>query len=232
MRKLGLIGVMGPESTLEYYRSITYKCLKLSNNGSFPNIVIDSDNLYEMLELCKRKDYLKLKDFILLAVENVSRAGAEFGAIASNTPHIIFEELEKSSPIPLISIVNETYKKVKDSNFDKVGLIGTKFTMGEDFYKKIFRENGICISVPDESEQEYIDNKIFTELEYGIVRDGTKKSFLHIIEGMRKRYGINGVILGCTELPLIIKDEDLDIMIFNTTEIHIDSIVRNMFNPN
>lgn len=232
MRKFGLIGGMGPESTLEYYRSITYKCQKLSNNGSFPNIAIESVNLYEMLELCKRKDYFKLKDFILLAVENVSRAGAEFGAIASNTPHIIFEELEKSSPIPLISIVNETYKKVKDSNIDKVGLIGTKFTMGEDFYKKIFRENGIRISVPDESEQEYIDNKIFTELEYGIVRDETKKSFLHIIEDMRERHGINGVILGCTELPLIIKDENLDLMVFNTTEIHIDSIVRNIFNPN
>src|SRR5690554_3325650 len=129
-----------------------------------------------MLELCKDRDYSKLRDFILSAVENVSRAGAEFGAIASNTPHLVFEELEKLSPIPLISIVNETYKKVKDMNFYKVGLLGTKFTMEEDFYKKIFRENSIHISVPDESDQEYINNKIFEELEYGIVRDETKRN--------------------------------------------------------
>jgi aspartate racemase len=229
LRKLGIVGGMGLESTIEYYRSISYKYQKRSKDGSFPNIIIESVDIYKMLELCKRKDYSKLKEFILFAIENVASAGAEFGAIASNTPHLVFEELVKLSPIPLINIVNETFKKVKEMNFDKVGLIGTKFTMGEDFYKKIFRLNNICISVPTESEQEYIDNKIFHELEYGVIKDETKKSFLNIIEYMRKRYDIQGIILGCTELPLIIKDEDVDIKLFNTTDIHINSIIEYMF---
>jgi aspartate racemase len=228
LKKVGIIGGMGPESTLEYYRSIVYRYQKCNKIGAFPSVVIDSVNIYEMLELCKRKDYSGLKEFILRAIENISKAGADFGVIASNTPHIVFEEVEKSSPIPLISIVEETFKKVKEMNYDKVGLIGTKFTMSEDFYKKVFRLNNIVVSVPEDCEQDYINDKIFQELEYGIVKEETKKDFLNILYGMRKRHNIKGVILGCTELPLLVKDEDIDMKLFNTTDIHINCIVDYM----
>lgn len=228
MKKLGIIGGMGPESTLEYYKMIVHKCRKQNKTGDSPDIVIESVNIAEMLRILNTRDFSRLKEFILSAVENIYRAGAEFGAIASNTPHLIFEELEKSSPIPLLSIVNETFKKVKEKNCDKVGLLGTKFTMEEDFYKKIFRLNDIAISVPDKSEHEYINDKIFNELEYGIIKDETKKNFLSIIESMKKKHGIESLILGCTELPFIIKDEDVDIALFNTTDIHINSIVEYM----
>jgi len=228
LKKVGIIGGMGPESTLEYYKSIVYQYQKLNKKGDFPNVVIDSLNIYEMLELCNRKDYSALTKFILRAIENVAKAGADFAVIAANTPHVIFEEAEKLSPIPLISIVDATFERVKELKLDKVGLIGTKFTMREDFFKKKFRLNNIMVSLPLEDEQDYIDDKILKELEYGIVQAETKKNFLNILYDLRKRYDIQGVILGCTELPMLIKDEDIDIKLFNTTNIHIDNVVEYM----
>lgn len=228
MRKLGIIGGMGLESTIEYYKKIMYQYQKHNKQDGFANIVIDSVNIFDMLKFCKEKDYIGLKDFLLKSVNNVYSAGAVFCAIASNTPHIVFEELEKVSPIPLLSIVDETFKEVKKQDCTIVGLIGTKFTMQEDFYKNIFAQNDIQIITPKEIDQKYINQKIFEELEFGIVKNETKDNFIKIINELKIQYNLNGIILGCTELPMIVKKEDIDVKVFNTTDIHINSIVKYM----
>jgi aspartate racemase len=219
MKKLGIIGGMGLESTIDYYKKIMYQYQKYNNQGRFANIVIDSVDIFSMLKFCKEKNYIGLKNFLLESVKNIYNAGATFGIIASNTPHIVFEELKKVSPITLISIVDETFKEVKNQNCFKVGLIGTEFTMREDFYKNIFVQNEIQIVTPKEIDQKYINKKIFEELEFGIIKNETKNKFIKIINDLKTKYNLDGIILGCTELPMIIEKEHIDIKIFNTTDI-------------
>jgi aspartate racemase len=228
MKKLGIIGGMGLESTIEYYKKIMYQYQTHNSQGKFANIVIDSVDIYSMLKFCKEKDYSGLKNFLSESVNNIYKAGATVGIIASNTPHIVFEELKKVSPIPLLSIVEETFKEIKNQNCVRVGLMGTKFTMQENFYKNIFIQNNIKIFTPKEIDQEYINKKIFEELEFGVVKGETKNNFIKIINDLKIQYNLDGIILGCAELPMIIKDDDIDMKIFNTTDIHINSIVKYM----
>nr|WP_231507712.1 amino acid racemase [Bacillus sp. UNC41MFS5] len=149
--------------------------------------------------------------------------------MCGNTPHIVFEQFQQKVQVPMISIVEETYLKAKELRLEKIGLIGTKFTMKNDFFKKPFTTQNIEIVVPNQSEQDYIHRKIVEELENGIVNNETKKGFLNIIHQMIDRDGIQGIVLGCTELPMIIKNEDLNIHSLNTAEIHINKIVDTIF---
>ncbi|MDD9147483.1 MULTISPECIES: aspartate/glutamate racemase family protein [unclassified Sporolactobacillus] len=226
MKKAGIVGGLGAESTLEYYRQIVYRYHEEA--GCFPQIVIDSVDLDRSTALLTRRAFDEYVGFLLRAVRNVAKAGADFGVIASNTPHIVFEPLKDQSPIPLISIVEETLKAVRLSGQRKVGLLGTKFTMDADFYKNLFKKDQIEIIVPDEVDRQFIQKKIFEELEYGIVRAETKERFLAIINKMEENDHVQAVILGCTELPLIIKKDDTELPLFDTAKIHIDSILKKM----
>jgi len=194
-----------------------------------PEFFINSLNVYKIFNMVERKDYDNLTDYLLSGIEEGYNAGANYGAIGANTPHIVFDRLKDLSPIPLISIVEETGKKAKDLMMKSAGLFGTKFTMEEDFFKKEILKYGITPVVPDHKEQEYIHNKIMTELELGIVKEDTKKELLKIIERMKEEDKIDGLILGCTELPLILKEEDeSNIKFLNTTEIHVESIIKKL----
>lgn len=225
MKKFGLIGGMGPESTIDYYNKIVYRYQKEHPKDYFPPIIIESVNIFEMLKLCSEKKYEELTSFLLKAIENVYAGGADFAALAANTPHIVFDRLKEKSPIPLISIVEETYKKVESDNIKNVGLLGTTFTMENDFFKKTFKSNGINIVVPDKEVRSYVNDKITKELEYGVVKKETKESFIKIIEELSNKENIEGIILGCTELPLLIKDDDIKEKVYDTVDIHVNSIL-------
>ena len=228
MKKLGIVGGMGPESTIEYYNKILYGYQKKHSKNYFPNIIIESVNVFEVLQLCKIEDFDALTELLLNAIKNVSSGGADFAVLAANTPHIVFERLKKKSPIKLISIVEATYKKVEEDKVKTVGLLGTSFTMDSHFFKKPFIDNGIKIVVPQEKIRDFINDKITNELEYGIIKEETKQEFIQIIEEFKEREKLEGIILGCTELPLLLKDVKLPLNVYDTMEIHINSILSDI----
>ena len=159
-------------------------------------------------------------------MEALKRAGAEFAAIASNTPHIVFDEVQARSPLPLVSIVEETCRKAKALGFKKPGLLGTGFTMRADFYRKVFSREGLPLAVPDEADIDLIHKRLFTEIELGIIKDSTRKELVDIIGSIVKKDGLDSIILGCTELPLILDKAGYGVPVLDTTQIHVDAIVR------
>ncbi|MBS4194295.1 aspartate/glutamate racemase family protein [Lederbergia citri] len=230
MKKLGMVGGLGPESTVDYYQTIITKYQeRIGSKEVLPELFINSINMYQVFQFIDQSDLEGLADYLVEAVQKLEQVGSDFAIISANTPHIVFNQVQNRVQIPLYSIVEETYKKARELGLDKIGLIGTKFTMEHSFFKTAFTSQGIEIVVPTASEQQYIHKKIVEELENGIVNKTTKKSYLDIIKEMVQRDQIQGVILGCTELPMIIKKEDLDIPQLNTTEIHIDRILDLMF---
>ena len=226
MKKLGLIGGMGPESTIPYYHDIVYGVQEAIGEQEFPELTIESVNVFKVLNLCGEKKYDELTEYLMRAIDNLAKSGADFGALSANTPHIVFDRLKEQSPIPLISIVEATCKEAQRRELKKIGLLGTIFTMTGDFFKAPFIQNGIEVIVPTESEMEKINEKISTELELGIVKDETLVAFQQIITRMRDEDGIEAVVLGCTELPLLLNDEVSPVPCLDTMQIHIQEIVE------
>ena len=227
MKKLGMIGGTGPESTVDYYQSIISKFQeKTGSQESLPELLIYSINMYKIFELLEGERQEELTKYLAAAVLSLERAGADFAVISANTPHIVFDKVQQKVNIPMISIVEGTYRKAEQQKLHKVGLLGTKFTMENSFFKEPFTANGKEIFVPNESEQQYIHEKTVKELEQGIVKDETKKEFLTIVGQLIERHDIDGLILGCTEFPMILKPEDLEIPQLNTVEIHVEEIVK------
>ncbi|MFC6601124.1 aspartate/glutamate racemase family protein [Ectobacillus funiculus] len=230
MKKVGIIGGTGPESTVDYYKSIISKFQeKIGSKEDLPELFINSINMYKMFNLLMNGQTKELIHYLTDAVQKLESVGVDFVVFTGNTPHIVFEQVQEKVQVPMISIVEETYLKAQELSLEKVGLIGTKFTMENDFFKKPFIFHNIEIVIPNQSEQEYIHRKIIEELENGIGNNETKRGFLNIIEQMTDRDGIQAIILGCTELPMLIKNEDLNIHSLNTAEIHINKIVDTIF---
>ena len=229
MKKVGIIGGMGPESTVDYYQLIISKFQeKVGSRETLPELYINSINMYKMFELIKDEKTEQLVNYLAKAAQKLEYMGADFIVMAANTPHIVFGQVKQQINIPMISIVEETYSESHKFNLKKVGLIGTQFTMEHDFFKKPFLKHNLDIAVPTHNEQAYIHQKIVEELEHGIVKNETKREFLDIIHRMIDKESIQGIILGCTELPMLIKKDDLNIHILNTTEIHVNKIVEQM----
>ena len=226
MKKIGMIGGFGPESTLDYYRLIINQYRQQQGEGSLPEIIIYSMDLYALLTLVEQKRWDDVTSFLLKGVNSIHKAGADFGIISANTPHIVYDQLKSSSPIPLISIVEETSKKAKEIGLQRVGLLGTSFTMRASFFQKVFANNNISIVVPNEKEQDFIQHKLMTEIELGQFLEETRNGLLTIVKSMVDEDLIEGVILGCTELPLILTKDEFDIPFLNTTKIHVESAIR------
>lgn len=225
MKKIGIIGGIGPESTLDYYRGIIDAFRDRIGGMNYPDIIIYSADLTELIRILEAKDLDKLVEWLLARVDALQRAGAEFAAIASNTPHVVFDELARRSPLPLISIVEATCGKARSLGLKRLGLLGTKFTMQADFFLQPFQAQGMTVVVPLSEEQQFIHEKLFSEIELGIIKDETRDGLLSIVKLMIERDGIDSIILGCTELPLILPGEAHGIPFLNTTAIHVESIV-------
>jgi len=226
VKKIGMIGGFGPESTLDYYRLLIDQYRQQKGVGSLPEIIIYSMDMYTLLTLVEQKRWDDVTEWLLQGVNTLHKAGADFGIISANTPHIVFDRLKSVSPIPLISIVEETSKKAKEIGLKRVGLLGTSFTMRASFFQKVFANNNISIVVPSEKEQEYIQHKLMTEIELGQFIEETRNDLLTIVKRMIDEDLIEGVILGCTELPLILSKDEYDIPFLNTTMIHVESAIK------
>lgn len=232
MTKIGMIGGFGPESTLDYYRLLIETYRSKSKDESNPEIIIYSMDINTLMKLVANKEWDNLVEWLVNGIKVLQKGGADFGFISANTPHIVFDRVKELSPIPLISIVDRTCEHIKKIGIKKVGLLGTKFTMQSDFYKRTCNRDDIEIFVPNEKEQNYIQHKLMTEIELGKFLDETKEGLINIIKRMINDNSIEGVILGCTELPLILTKSEADIPFFNTTKIHVESIIKHCLNIN
>ncbi|MDE5782527.1 MAG: amino acid racemase [Lachnospiraceae bacterium] len=226
MKKLGLVGGMGPESTIPYYHDIVYGVQERVGKNYFPNLTVESVNVFDVLRLCGEQKYDELTDYLFEAIENLVRSGADFAVLSANTPHIVFDRLQELSSIPLISIIESTCKEAEKRNLKKIGLLGTIFTMTEDFFKQPFSRKNIKIVVPSDMEMDYINQKISSELEHGIIKKDTLESFKKIISRMQTEENIEAIILGCTELPLLLNDKESPVPCLDTMKIHIHDIIN------
>ena len=225
MKKLGLVGGMGPESTIPYYHDIVYGVQDRVGKNFFPNLAIESVNAFDVLRLCNEQKYDELTNYLMQAIKNLIASGADFIALSANTPHIVFDRLQARSTVPLVSIVEAACNEAIRLNKHKVGLLGTIFTMKEDFFKKPFYSSNIEIITPTAEEMEYINLKISSELELGIIKEETLQEFQRIIKRMRQEDCIEVVILGCTELPLLLNDEVSPVPCLDTMKIHIQRLI-------
>jgi aspartate racemase len=229
MKTLGIIGGIGPESTIDYYRRIIATYRQRNPDGSYPQIIINSIDMNEMLDFIEANELVKLTEYLLEEVQKLARAGADFGLLASNTPHIIFNELSSQSPIPLLSIVEATCEATKKLGLKRVGLFGTRFSMQGGFYQDVFFKAGITLILPDVEEQLYIHDKYMSELVNGITVPETRERLLAITEKLKAQKYIEGLILGGTELPLILREEMYcGIPFLDTTKIHVERAVAQM----
>ncbi len=226
MKKAGIVGGIGPASTLDYYDGIIKGVHCLSNSEDNPKIVINSINITEMIGYVSEKETDKLISLLAGAVNELAAAGAEFAVLASNTPHIVFDALQARSSLPLVSIVEETCRAAVRQGCRRVVVLGTLFTMSSGLYTNALNERGIDAFVPDEKEQEAINRIIFPNLESGVVLKEERARLMEISERLIETCKADSVLLGCTELPLAIKPGDLDTYLLNTAQIHIDAIVR------
>ena len=225
MKKIALVGGLGPEGTLEYYREIISGFKSDYDELGYPEMVIESLNLKAMLALAEAGNWGEISRIIAMKFEAARNAGADFGAIAANTPHKVFGSIQAATSLPLISIVTATCNAVRDRGLHKAGLLGTGFTMQSDFYFEEFSEAGIELVVPEPHEQEYMHEKLFTEIEHGIARPETRQGFLDIVERVIQDNELQGVVSACTEFPLVMQSSDFPVHWFDTAAIHIASIV-------
>lgn len=229
MKTVGIIGGIAPESTVEYYRLIIASYREQKQDGRYPSILINSIDLKKVLDLVGANELAMLTEYVVGELQKVARAGADFGALASNTPHIVFDDIRRRSPIPLISIVEATCEAARALGLKQVGLFGTRFTMQGRFYPEVFSKAGITLAVPEADEQAYIHDKYMSELVNGIFLPETRERLLAIVDRMKERQGIQGLILGGTELPLILRDvQDRGIPFLDTTRIHVKRIVAEL----
>ena len=231
MKTVGIIGGIGPESTIEYYRGIIAGYRQRQTDGSYPSIIINSIDLTKLLGPITANELEKATDYLVNEVQKLARAGADFGAIAAGTPHIVFDAIRKRSPIPLISIVEAACEAAAKLKLKKIALFGTRFTMQGRFYPDVFSRAGITLVTPEAEEQAYIHDKYMNDLVNGIILPETRERLLAILDEMKKRDGVEGLILGGTELSLILRDSEHNgIPILDTTKIHVESIVAELLN--
>lgn len=228
MKMLGLIGGTGPESTIDYYRLLTAQYREKAD-GASPPVIINSVNLKLMIEWMSANELGKVTDYLVEEFKKLERAGVDFAALTANTPHIVFDELKQRVALPLISIVEAACERAQVLGFKSVGLFGTRYTMQAPFYPKVFSRTDIKLVTPNEEEQEYIHEKYFGELLKDVFLPETRDRFLTIADEMKARDGIEAVILGGTEIPLLLRTEEHNgIQLLDTTRIHVDRLIEEM----
>ena len=229
MKTLGMIGGLGPESTIDYYQRIIALYRERTRNGSYPEFIVASVNLRKGLDFMDANDLAGMADYLLQGISKLARAGADFGLISANTPHIVFDDVASKSPIPLISIVEATCAAAKTRNLKRLALFGTRYTMKATFYPKVFAREGIELLVPEPNDRDYIHDKYMNELVPGKFLAETRSGLLAIVDRMKAKSDIEGVILAGTELPLILRDPAHNrIPFLNTTKIHVEAAVTEM----
>lgn len=220
MKKIGIIGGLGPESTAAYYEYITQEYYRIYGDYAYPEIIIYSMNFKEIIDVG-----YEAPEQIKNAIESLHKAGADFVVAACNSIHIVYDEVSENISIPWFSIIDAASEEIKENNITKVGVLGTIFTMSKGFYTKGLARHQIESVVPSDEDQEIVSNIIFKELITNTVTEESRQIVLKIIDKLIAQ-GAQAIVLGCTELPFLIKDEDVDVKVINTTVIHAQKTLQ------
>jgi len=226
MKTIGLIGGMSWESSVVYYNIINKKVREILGGFHCAKSIMVTVEFAEIQRLQHAEDWKALDEIMVKAAKQLEAAGADFVVLGTNTMHLCSPAIIENISIPFLHIAEATGMKIAEMGLKKVALLGTRFTMEKDFYKTyIFNKFGIEVIIPTEIEREQIHNTIYRELVQGLIKDESRKTFQQIIANLEKR-GAEGVILGCTEIPSLIKQTDVKIPVFDTTAIHAEKAVE------
>lgn len=230
MKTIGLIGGMSWESTQTYYRLINQKMRDELGGLHSAKLVLYSVDFAEIETLQQKGDWDTAAEILSSAARAVESAGADFMVLCTNTMHKVATQIEQAVSIPLLHIADATASALKENRINSVGLLGTRFTMEQAFYRDRLEEHGIRVMVPDEPQRAHIHQVIFDELCRGEIRPDSKVAYLKVVDSLADR-GAQGVILGCTEIGLLIQASDTDVRLFDTTEIHAEQAVQLALHP-
>jgi aspartate racemase len=226
VKTAGIVGGIGPESTVDYYRSIVAGYRERNPDGSYPPVIINSIDLQNVVGLVSAGKLEQLTSYVSDAIEKLAAAGADFAVVASNTPHVIFDSLSRRSSIPLISIVEVAVTAARSQGLRRLGLFGTRFTMQGSFYAKAFEHAGIAVLSPSEGDQARIHEIYMNELVPGVFKDESRSTILDVVSRMQAREKIQGLILGGTELPLLLRGHEIPgVPFLDTAQLHVARIV-------
>ncbi|WP_304507864.1 aspartate/glutamate racemase family protein [Anaerotignum sp.] len=222
MKKIGIVGGISSASTLHYYKTLHDLFYQRYHHYYYPEMVIDSLNFQYFTDLENENRMAEYKDYILHSFHTLKRAKADFAIMAANSPHSILEEIRGDIQIPVLSIVDAVGKKAQSLGLKKLLLTGIAYTMQSSFYETGLMKYGIQVITPTPEEQEIINQIIFSELVINLIQESSQKTFLKIISS----YSVDGVILGCTELPQLVSQGDTDICLLNSLEIHCQETIK------
>ncbi|MDD3962134.1 MAG: aspartate/glutamate racemase family protein [Bacteroidia bacterium] len=225
MKIIGLIGGMSWESSLEYYRIINEQVKEKLGGLHSAKCLMYSVDFDEIATLQHHGNWQKATTLLINSAQTLEKGGADFIVICTNTMHKMADAVQNKINIPLLHIADATAEKIKAHGLKKIGLLGTKFTMEEDFYKgRLINKYGLDVITPDEKDRQIVHDVIYHELCLGQINPSSKVRFITIINALVAQ-GAEGVILGCTEIPLLVKQEEVKVILFDTTRIHAESVV-------
>jgi len=226
MKKIGMLGGMSWESTHTYYKLINEEVKNKLGGLHSAKIILSSVDFDEIEKLQHLGDWDKLAEILKDEAQAIEAAKADFLLICTNTMHKVAPFIEKNINIPILHIADATAYKLQEDGVKKIALLGTRFTMGQDFYKqRIIEKFGIDVIIPNEEEQTLVHNIIYDELCLGLVKDSSREVYKKIIKRLEIEEGVEGVILGCTEIAMLIQDNDVDIPTYDTTQLHATAAV-------
>ena len=224
-KTIGIVGGMTPESTTTYYEHITRTFQKRFGDYGFPEIIIFSVSFQKYIDWMYSGRWDVIAESLTNAVIALKNSGADFAVIATNTMHKVFSQIVKESPIPIISIIDTTAEAIRKKGIKTAGLLGTRFTMEDPFYKNGLTRHGIKTLVPQKQDQEIVNDVIFNELGKGDIKHDSKLKYIEIVKRLQKM-GADGVILGCTEIPLLICEKECGIPLFDTALLHAEKALN------
>ncbi len=224
-KRIGILGGLTAESTVHYYQHIFKTYEERHGDLGYPEMIIYDVSFQRFADWMSVEDWDSIEEALLDGLKRLDAAGADFAVIATNTMHLLYDRLESRSPIPLISIVDATAEAVKEEGLTVIGLLGTRFTMEKPFYVDGLKRHGIEALVPDKNEREYINRVVFQELAKGKLLQESRDKYLEIIDRLMEK-GAQGIVLGCTEIPLLVRPEHTDVKLFDTAVIHAEKALR------
>ena len=226
MKKIGLVGGTGPESTVMYYKKLNSEIDLLTNEKHMPDIAIESVDFRRAWEYVQNGETSELADYLAEKVNCLVQTKADVIALTAVTMHMVYDEIVEKTGASLVSIPKTVCEKIVSEGIKKVGLFGTVVTMEQDYMKKDLLVNGVEVFVPNDEERALIGKRIYEELEVGIVKESTLAELTEIINRMKEEDGIEGLILGCTELPLILNSENCPVKCFDSVELHLKKLIE------
>jgi aspartate racemase len=224
-RKIGILGGMSPESTIAYYQHITRTYTERSGDYGYPEIIIYSVSFQPYVDWPRQERWDLVAQSLGEAARRIEAAGADFIIMATNTMHLVFDQVQAYVQVPMLSLLDAVAEAILGRGMKKVGLLGTQFTMGKTFYQDALSRRGITVLVPDDKDRQYVNAVIYDELVAGQIRSESRAGLIGITRGLAER-GAQGVILGCTEIPLLVTETDAAMPIFDTTAIHAEAALR------